>query len=127
MRRKYTPLKRYDIEFATQRAKMYAGELIEAVQNFQADSERKQRLAEAVECKACYYLHRSRWGGASITRWHCGVCATEGIHGSTAVPCVCKSCAKEHELCSNCGGDLHMRVRRRTFPTPAPSPAPVGE
>lgn len=123
-----SPHRRLDaaaIRYATSRAKGYAQELLQAVRDFEADPNRELRLETALECKSCFYLHRSRVGGAAMTYWTCGVCGKEDLHGSTATPRVCISCAKEHQLCRNCGGDLHMRERRRKFPTPVDPPRPV--
>lgn len=103
------------IRWATGFAIRVAREQVDAVHAFEADSESTLRLAKC-ECKTCFYLRRSRVGGAAMTTWYCGVCGREGLHGSTATPRACIDCAKEHSLCSHCGGDLEMRDKRRKFP-----------
>lgn len=74
-------------------------------------------------CKACWYF-RSQLAGQAFTQWQCGVCAVADTHSSTAVPRVCGDCAETHKLCTRCGGDVFMRVRRSTWPTPALPPTP---
>jgi hypothetical protein len=105
----------YNITFQTSMSRRHAEELVEAVRGYEADDKKEERFA-AVECKRCFYLYRGRVGGCAMTRWSCGVCGKKSMHGSTAVPCICKDCGTKHKLCTYCGGDLDMRERRRKFP-----------
>jgi hypothetical protein len=111
------------IRFKTTMARDYATEVEEAVDAYRGDAERAAREARG-ECKTCFYLRRSRFGGAAMTDWSCGLCAVTSMHRNTSVPTVCLSCAKEHQLCSYCGGDVNTDTHRTTFPTPAPANEP---
>lgn len=109
----------YAARWATGSAKRIVNEAISAAERCKKDADREKRLG-ALECPSCFYIRSSRVGGASMTTWYCGVCAEEGLHGSTAVPRVCRRCAEKHSLCVQCGGDLNMRERRRKWPEPLP-------
>lgn len=78
------------------------------------DPDKKDRL-EKCQCKSCYYL-RGRIGGAAITNKPCDMCKEEQMFSSTCTDALCTKCAKDNDLCKFCGGDLHMRVRRRDWP-----------
>jgi hypothetical protein len=115
MERKHQPLDEWKMRYATsaalERAKRY--------EDYQTDARREKRERQIV-CKSCFYLSGGRIGGSAMTRWWCGICASKQIAGSTATGEVCLSCAKTHNLCTRCGGDLEMRERRRKWPTPEP-------
>lgn len=87
-------------EFAVARALAYL-----------TDNEREKR--GKIICRYCFYIRGSRVGGTAMTTWYCGVCQKESLAGSTATPKVCSACAHEWELCHVCGGDIHMRKRRK--------------
>ena len=76
-----------------------------------ADGRRAERLAEA-ECRLCHYS-RAHVGGQTITTWSCGLCGVTSRHGSTAVPCLCVTCARLRHLCRLCGSDLDDKSRRK--------------
>lgn len=78
------------------------------------DPHKTERLT-ACQCIRCYYIYPDRIGGAAMTVQPCGVCGKDVMYGSTATDVLCLPCAKEHELCKHCGGDVHMRPRRK-FP-----------
>jgi hypothetical protein len=112
------------MQFSTDYAVRLGREALKASQDFVSDTRRAKRL-EACECRACFYLRPSRVGGSAMTFWNCGLCAEEGLHGSTAVPKVCRPCGLAHSICTHCGGDMEMRTKRRVWPTPVPdSPFP---
>lgn len=115
----YSPLDRRTIAFNTSMARRHAEEAVQAVKDYEADSEKTERLT-AGECKRCWYLWRGRVAGQAMTTWYCGVCGVEDMWGNTGTPKVCKACSTEHTICRECGGDLHMRANRRKFPTPKP-------
>jgi hypothetical protein len=105
------------------RATSQANETAESVQRrvdrYNADEDRDQRVAEST-CKTCWYHRRNRMCTSSYTKWLCGVCMREYMHHNGCVPTVCKTCAEDHALCRDCGGDLRMRERRRKWPQPSP-------
>lgn len=67
---------------------------------------------KAQECKCCFYLS-SGLAGQAFTEWTCAVCGAKDCWANTATPRVCKDCATKHALCVRCGGDIHMRSRRK--------------
>ena len=75
------------------------------------DNERSERTRR-LECKCCFYL-RSGLAGQAFTEWKCVVCDTQDTWANTSTPRVCVACAKKHSLCVRCGGDIHMRSRRK--------------
>lgn len=96
-----------DTGFAIQ----YANETIESALRYLADPDRKQRMTEA-RCKRCFYMMRSRIGGACMTQRPCGICNKNVMYGSTATDILCEPCGVKHAICRQCGGDLLMRPRR---------------
>lgn len=105
-------LDQWSMEHATDSGITYAELNIARALSYLLDKDKKTRL-ERLECRWCFYWESSRIGGAAMTNWLCGVCAKEQMHGSTAVPRLCNPCGKKHELCVECGGDLHQRRRRK--------------
>jgi hypothetical protein len=103
---------RVSIERATHIAKDMTQSYIEKVEALQADVGKKDRQEEC-KCKACFYFHKVRIGGAAMTSINCGICETEMMFGSTAVEPICKCCAKKNELCVQCGGDIDMKNKRK--------------
>lgn len=124
MEHPYKALTTYAALWATNRAVDLAADHLNRAHAFNGDTERKQRLIESC-CKSCWYFMRPRIGGAAMTTWYCGMCAKRALDGSTATDRVCLACAKEHRLCTQCGGDLDMRVKRRKWPTSKQPPAPT--
>jgi hypothetical protein len=117
MEQVFKQLDAYGMLRATDAAKGIAERAVKAVDAFQIDKDKQQRLEETI-CRTCFYFRRSRIGGAAITRWCCGVCGRTQTAPSTATDKVCRPCGQEHLLCVQCGGDLETRVRRRKWPTP---------
>lgn len=118
MRIPYRPARKDTMAFATAQAARYAREAVERVRAYEADSNRVLREARHI-CATCWYFFHSRFGGNSMTYCHCGICGKEMVFGNTAVDKVCPECAAEHELCTQCGGDIKTRVRRRKWPEAA--------
>ncbi len=73
------------------------------------------------ECPVCYY-NPDRIGGAAITTGVCGLCEAEKIFANTCVDVLCLDCAKKHNLCHHCGGDIDCKARRKQRFTPKPTP-----
>lgn len=116
----YRPWTPKDQQWTTSFRARMAFDRCDQVDAFQEDTQETAREA-ALQCRACYYLFADRIGGAAMTTWYCGLCGTEGLHGSTATPRLCDNCARTHELCRECGGDIKMRTRRkRPWPEPVP-------
>ena len=78
---------------------------------FQTDPEKVKRV-EAQECMVCYY-YTGRIGGSAMTTAECGLCETTKTFGNTCVDVLCEECAKKHNLCIHCGGDMDMKQRRK--------------
>jgi hypothetical protein len=100
------------IQWETHRAKDEVDFLAARIVRCLADTEKADRLKRR-ECRRCFYLRSPKIGGAAMTLWACGICSKEQMHSSTAVPRVCLDCAKDHEVCAECGGDVLERVRRK--------------
>lgn len=46
-----------------------------------------------------------------MTTWSCIACGTEAVHGSTAVPLICKPCAARLDVCPACVvSDMQDRI-----------------
>ena len=95
---------------ASYHAKSYVQHICDHAVDLQTDPRKAERL-KAQECIACFY--RGRIGGATMTERPCGVCDKVQGYGSTATDALCLECAKQHDLCKHCGGDINMRVRRK--------------
>lgn len=91
----------------------YIQSTIKQAAQFLLDPEKKQRLAEQ-ECMWCWY-GSGRIGGSAMTTRPCAFCEKEMMHGSTCVDAACIDCARLHELCKHCGGDIGTRINRRSF------------
>lgn len=100
------------VQWATHLSQTHAEETLKKAMQYLQDLDKKKRL-ESAHCKHCYYIYNTRIGGAAMTSKACGVCARDMLFGSTATDPLCLDCGKTHELCIQCGGDLHMRVRRK--------------
>lgn len=75
------------------------------------DPERMKRLTQRL-CVKCFY-QGSSMAGQAMTRWNCRVCLKDQMMWpNTATPLACKSCADDHKICTDCGADLYLRVRR---------------
>jgi hypothetical protein len=98
---------------ATETAKTRVRDIIDLATEIAADSREAERLKRQ-ECKACFY--GSRLGGAAITERDCMCCGETQTYGSSATDVLCLRCAKQHNLCQHCGGDIGMRIGRRDWP-----------
>lgn len=98
-------------KLATNLARKRLSDYLERARKVEADEDKQQRLAK-LSCKVCWYL-QDRIGGAAITKRPCGLCHGEMMFSSTDTDVLCPDCASAHELCRHCGGDLHLRERRK--------------
>lgn len=106
------PRKKIDfasISWNTGHAKRYCNSIIELANSIQTDSRKKERI-EKQECKNCFYP--SRVSSACCSNRDCGICGKQIFSGCGDVNVLCKSCAKEFDLCAHCGGDIEMKNRR---------------
>ena len=101
-----------DVSRQTDYAKYYSDEHIKNSMEFLTDSNKKKRL-ELGKCKFCFYLHGSGFSGQAISKWNCKVCNDPHVHENTSVPKICYACSDIYELCTVCGGDVEMRMRRK--------------
>ncbi len=75
------------------------------------DNEKKKRIG-ALLCKTCFYSG-GRMAGQAFTEWNCRVCLKDQPDWpNTGTPLACEKCAREHNICKECGADLWLRVRR---------------
>lgn len=100
---------------ATERARARTSRLIEDARNLAEDTSRQQRL-DAQKCSSCFYI--AQIGGAAMTSQDCMCCHQDQLHASTNTDVLCLSCAREHQLCRHCGGDLEMNADRPDWPAP---------
>jgi predicted nucleic acid-binding Zn ribbon protein len=84
-------------------------------ENIHSDNDKKNRLDKCL-CKSCYYIFDRRMGGASITRRPCGICEKTMQFSNTATDVICPSCAKQNDMCKQCGGDIELKNRRSPKP-----------
>jgi hypothetical protein len=96
---------------ATDSAISYSEDMVCAALAFLRDDCKKQRLAEGL-CKFCFCFRKERIGGAAMTTQPCGICEQDQHYGSTATDKLCLSCAVQHQVCKQCGADVHLRPRR---------------
>lgn len=68
-----------------------------------ADAKREHREAYS-ECRYCFYFGHGI-AGQAFTDYKCAMCGKTESHENTAVPKLCPSCSKIHELCRRCGGE----------------------
>lgn len=109
------PLVKFDrvaYEWETYRARDYIETMRKRLADFDADAKKKERTEKA-KCKYCEYIQTSRMGGCAMTRWYCGLCGCQQMHGNTATDRLCIECAKERGLCKQCGGDVDGKIRRK--------------
>lgn len=89
------------------------------------DARRDQRIASH-ECLFCFYFGHGM-AGQAMTEYTCKGCDKEQMHGNTAVPKLCASCAKDMDACRRCGGQFAWpgpkpEIRKpRLIPTTFPS------
>lgn len=100
----------------TEMSKSRVEEVIKQAELLIDDPQRKERKEKQL-CKCCFYAS-ARIGGAAMTTRPCMSCEKEQMYGSTATDVLCMVCAKEGELCKQCGADVDLRVRRRNWPEP---------
>lgn len=105
-------LDRYAYEWATERHKDRIAFYREALDGFDTDNRKADRLTKG-ECRGCFYLQPSRIGGAAMSSADCPLCGDLIHSGSTNVNMLCKACAAERSLCTHCGGDMDCKVRRK--------------
>lgn len=99
--------------WATHRAIDTKRHYVEMASKMELDPGKEQRIKKG-ECVACFYT--SRIGGAMITTRACGLCGKSEVYSSTATDALCPECAKKHNLCKHCGGDIDMKARRKKWP-----------
>lgn len=99
-------------EWATDMAKSYEESLRTRLANFDADARGEERKKRG-QCKACFHLKAGSIAGQACTTRQCGLCATVIMHGNTNCPVLCPACAAKMQLCTQCGGDLNMKTRRK--------------
>jgi len=79
--------------------------------NFLMDRDKEKRLKSNL-CALCFYSGPGM-AGQAITGWNCRVCLKDQpLWGNTSPPLACEKCSKKHKLCTDCGADLYLRVRR---------------
>lgn len=96
---------------ASAKAKAVGRDYVRMAERFNSDSDKQARKSRH-QCKTCWYI-LGKVGGAAMTVRPCACCAEEQTYGSTCTDVLCLKCAKEHELCAHCGGDIDMRERRK--------------
>lgn len=80
------------------------------MQRVLTDPDKAARLAQQV-CQACAY--QGRIGGAACSFRECAFCTKTLSSGNTCVDVLCIPCAQERDLCVRCGGDIHLKTRRK--------------
>lgn len=109
-RPKYVDLKR--IWAANYRSKQSYDGLIDKALAAREDRHRYGRL-RAMRCKACFYFPVNRLAGQAFTARPCHECGEEILHHNTAVPPICKKCAKRLGVCLECCADMDFKCRKK--------------
>lgn len=115
MRSPKTKTDKVSIYRATDIAKVRIANLRQSLLNVDTDPKKNERLEKSL-CKHCFYVYSTRMGGSAITYRECSICEKDQTYSSTATDPLCLPCAKENELCKQCGGDIrmkHIRSRRK--------------
>lgn len=99
---------------ATLRATEKIQSVLDYAQQLETDPRREERLAKQF-CKACFY-GPPRVAGAAMTTQPCMCCGEDQQYGSTNTDVLCLDCAKAHDLCKHCGGDLALQLDRKDWP-----------
>ena len=107
---------RYLLVSRTEMARRRVDGAIQLARDLGNDSDKEARILKQ-RCKACHYF--SRMAGQAFTSQPCAACGTSQTYSSTNTDVLCMDCAKRHDLCKHCGGDLEMRAGRRNWPTEA--------
>ncbi len=96
---------------STHFAKQRVDSTIKLSEKLKTDPDKNTRK-EKQQCQTCYYIS-GRIGGSAMTTVECGVCDDIMMFSNTCVDTVCPKCAKKHNLCVHCGGDIDMVQRRK--------------
>lgn len=115
MRQKAKVMNVGNMVFASEQAKVRVKSILDLANKYNKDPEKEKRL-EVMECVPCFY--GSRIGGAAMTSRECMSCGKDYLYSSTDTDVLCLKCAKKHDLCKHCGGDIKMRTRRKDWPKP---------
>lgn len=107
---RHKPYDRYTYECATHRSRDYVQDLLERADKYRLDPEKTKRL-EDQQCCRCFYT--SFVAGAAVSFRPCGLCQKRLSSGSTKVDELCKACAKINGLCTACGADIDLVLRRK--------------
>lgn len=99
-------------EWDTNRMKDYGEDAVRDALRWSTDAEKQKRKKEG-ECRTCFYLRSGRIGGAAITSYPCGLCGEICNSGSTNCNKLCRACGDKYQLCTYCGSDIDLRVRRK--------------
>lgn len=113
MQRKAPEMTQSLMQSATARAGAYVNRILAGAKALELDERKVERIAKH-ECKSCFY--GGRMGGAAMTEQPCMSCTQPQLYSSTATDVLCRPCAEYASLCKHCGGDLEMRLKRRTWP-----------
>jgi hypothetical protein len=84
----------------------------DALRKLDLDLDKEARL-DARECLFCFYMARPRIAGQAFTERPCGLCDKTIKHSNTAIGVICEACSDESGMCSHCGGDMNLKVRRK--------------
>lgn len=80
---------------------------VKSLSDFDKDSKSDKRIAKR-ECKFCFYVRNSRFGGAALTSWTCTGCNEDQLSNSTYTGKLCPNCSDKYSACVNCGGSMNM-------------------
>ena len=115
MERFYRPITPYEMIRNTSQSLKQVEHILELAGKFAMDMQKTDRTGEKNnKCICCFYS--SRIAGAAITISHCGICGEKLMAGSTDTNRLCLACAKEHDLCEHCGGDVNLKPNRKKWP-----------
>ena len=99
---------------STYRANYRKKSILEQAEQLTNDPEKEKRM-EKHQCPICFYVS-GRPGGSACSSRTCAFCEKELSSGNTCVDVLCIDCAKNYNLCVYCGGDVHLKSRRKLVP-----------
>ncbi|QFP93408.1 UNVERIFIED_ORG: hypothetical protein Xoosp15_143 [Xanthomonas phage Xoo-sp15] len=93
-----------DIAWDTKWSKRYYENRKKEIEDYEKDENKEYRVNKNT-CRTCLYLRN----GASLqafTGYTCKFCKEECMHPNSRTPKYCSDCAKELNVCKNCGSEM---------------------
>lgn len=93
----------HTISFNTEMREMQWKALKDVVACIQIDPSKKERLKMQF-CRYCFY--KENFAGSAFTEYVCEICKKHSMWHNTNIPDLCMECAKDNNLCAQCGAEM---------------------